>query len=105
MGEEWGETMCGCNAHAVFDKPRRIEFFDDFVVEEIKVGRRHNYVRTRCGKNYMWGDNEDMGCIKFDGEKFIARPHRIDDIVKMHCEIDKVVDVELGYYNTLVFCV
>ena len=83
----------------------RIKFLDDYIVDEIKCGWRHNYVGTVCGKHYMFGDNEDKGCVKFDGDDFFSKPHRIDDIIKTECKIDKIVSVELGYYNTFIICV
>ena len=102
----WGKNnqkQCGVETDDLsINIPRRIEFFDDHVVDKIMVGRRHNYVHTECGKNYLWGDNEDKGCIKFDDEKFIARPHQIDQIVKTTCDIEQIVDVQLGWYNTVV---
>ena len=102
----WGnnrQKQCGVEANEDdISIPRRIKFFDDYIVDKIKVGQRHNYVHTECGKNYIWGDNENKECINFDNEDFIARPHQIDDIVKKQCSIRQIVDVQLVWYNTVL---
>ena len=55
-------------------------------------------------KEFYVGDNEDFACIKLDDDKDIAIPHEIDDIVKAKCGIERVVDVQLDFYNTFVIC-
>ena len=58
----WGCNNYGQCGHIIdrndITEPRRIGVFDDYVVEKVKVGWRHNYVKTDSGKHYIFGDNQ-----------------------------------------------
>lgn len=52
----------------------------------------------------MFGDNEDFACIDLNDNEDIGTPHQIDDIVKKECGIEQIIEVKVGYYNTIVIC-
>ena len=107
----WGQNrygQCGFDTedeeNTDVDKPRRITFFDKFVVDEIKCGWKHNWVKTKCGRNYLFGSNSHYECLVFEDNPDMAMPHCIDGIVQSKCQIGKIIDVALGYFNTIIIC-
>ena len=103
----WGENtdaQCGFD-HKDFDyisEPKRIEFFDDFIIDKIKAGWKHNYIATECGKHYMFGSNYYNECITFDDKRKIVVPHKINEIVKSKCGIHCIIDVVPSRYDTII---
>ena len=76
----------------VFDtdinKPKEIKYFNDYIIDEIKCGFSHCYVRTVCRKHFLFGSN-------FYKESMASEPNEISDIVKnkLNC---KIFDISLG---------
>ena len=76
----WGVNdlgQCGFNSDGnnIFI-PTRIEFFDEFIVVEIKSRWRHNWVKTKLGKNYMFCCNNYNECLLFEEYPNITMPLR-----------------------------
>ena len=104
----WGSNdhaQCGFDQDiAIIIEPIRIAFFDEYTVDEIKCGWRHSYAGTTDNKHYLFGDNEELECLDFDGGDYVSIPYQIDEIVKTKCKCNQIVDVELGCYTTFIFC-
>ena len=88
------------------DEPKEIEYFNDYIIDEIKCGCRHCYVKSVCGKQFLFGNNRDKECMVFDSNsRYVseADPNQINDIVsdKLNC---KIVDVFLGNLSTTLIC-
>ena len=101
----WGENydgQCGfdTDGHSV-KEPTKVEFFDKYVVESIKAGWAHNWIRTQCGADYMFGYDE---CIEFEDNSTRKKPHRIDEIINTQCKVDCIIDIAIGCYNTQIIC-
>ena len=75
-------------------------------MNEIKCGVRHNWIGTKCGKDYMFGNNGSHQCLEFRYDTFprISTQHRIDEIVKTKCKIKSVIEVALGRDWTHIIC-
>ena len=84
--------------------PTLIEDLKDYVVDRIMAGHNHSYCRTSCGKHFLFGSNENNECITFDDRNKVKKPHRIDEIVKEKCNVQSIVDVISGRYNTKLIC-
>ena len=102
-----GDGQCGFGSDEKFvEMPRRIEFFDEYIVESIKCGWRHNWIRTECGADYMFGDNGDNECIKFGDNNndftCVLWLHRIEEIVKHQCKVKYIIGIALGCYTTQI---
>ena len=80
------------------------KYFDKYKVDGIKCGESHSYIHTECGKNFLFGQNNDNECITFNEEGNISIPHRFDDIIQQKCNIHGILDVFPGYYNTKILC-
>ena len=103
----WGPNQtlqCGIDAGDDVIEPTMIEFFKEYVIDEVKCGYDHNMVRTKCGKYFLFGSNEYNECITFGGEKKAALPNRIDELIKNKCNAQHIVDVIPGWYNTKIIC-
>ena len=58
-------------------------------MNKIACGHGHSYVRTECGKHYLFGDNNNGECLKIiveDDYDNVKRPHRIDQIINQTCK-------------------
>ena len=105
----WGSNeklQCGIDVvDDVIMEPTMIEFFKKFVVDEVKCGMYHNTVRTNCGKYFLFGSDDDNECMTFDEGPAAALPNRIDELVKNICNVERIIDVIPGWYNTKIICV
>ena len=74
-------------------EPRELIMFRDSIVEEIKCGQGHVYLRCDGNKHYLWGRNKCNACISGDANS-IKSPELLDlkDI--------EIKDIFLGYSNT-----
>ena len=100
------KAQCGLGDIGSVRTPKLIEYLKEYVVVEIKCGQHMSYCKTECGKNFLWGTNDDNECMKFKHQHYkVAVPNKIDDIVKIKCGGKSIVSVHPGYYCTkLVVC-
>ena len=99
---DYGECGFDHEYDKIIYKPRHISFFDDCFVDFIKCGWNHSYVGTRDGRHYLFGDNQYLECMNFNGDPFVSTPNCINEIVKAECKCSDIVDVILGHYNTII---
>ena len=78
----------------IWFKEKRYTYINLFIVDKIKVGCRHNWIKTKQGKTYMFRSNDYNECLVFDiyGKDMILH-HCIDKIVKTKSKIGKISDV------------
>eukprot|EP01084_Bolivina_argentea_P207333 353753_1 len=82
--------------------PQIMKHFESFEIETIKCGYMHSYVKTKCNKHYMFGENKYNECLMFDGTERVTVPHRIDEIVYKKVKQMKSMEVFLGYNSTVI---
>ena len=104
MGGESGLGQCGTHKEMIMT-PRMIMELNDYIVDKICCSSEHSYFRTRCGKHFMCGENQDNQCIIEDGKLYLYTPTRIDLIMKEKYNVIEILDAVLGYYNTTFVCV
>ena len=96
----WGNHQygqCGVAADCYYCLPTLVEDLKDYEVDKIRCGSYHSYVRTKCGRHYLFGSNRYNQCVNFnDDEYIIARPYRIDQIVYDKYN-GRLLDVCLGH--------
>ena len=100
-GWGWGQMMVFDH---VINEPKEIKYFKDYIIDEIKCGFVHCYVKTVCEKYFLFGRNGDKECMVVDDDLgYVSRPNQINDIVlnKLNCNI---VDIYLGHFNTTIIC-
>ena len=72
----------------------------------VRCGYNMSYCRTKCGKHFIWGQNDDNECMTYDEShnyEDALIPHRIDDIIMEQLEdISNIFDVYPGYYSTQI---
>eukprot|EP01084_Bolivina_argentea_P091592 164865_1 len=83
-------------------EPMLVMGLEDYFIVEISVGKSHNYVKSKCGKNFMFGWNKYKQCLKFDGQEFVSYPHQIDHIVLEKCKAKEIIKVVCGQFHTNV---
>ena len=86
-------------------EPRCIDYFANEIVDCIKCGEDHSYVRTVTGQHFFFGCNEHNECLTFDGEMIVSKPRRIDEILMEKYGIQSIVEVDVGFYNTKIICI
>ena len=106
----WGNNRNGECGHTQpeyfgFDicQPKKIEFFDEFMVDNIKCGWDHSYVHTKDGGHYLFGGNAFKQCVH-RGFGCGAKPFRINETIHEAYKITEIVDVSVGYFNTKIIC-
>ena len=103
----WGHNyrgQCGHGHRNHVLNPKLIDALRYYVVDKIKCGFHSSYCRTRCGRHYLWGKNEDNHCLTYDDRVDVTIPFRVDNIIKKRCECDSIIDVIPGYDCTIITC-
>ena len=104
----WGRGTEGQCANGTTDDvqlPKRIQFFDNKKVIDIKIGGYHSCVEAEDGDHYLFGDNEYNISFNFnDGEMKVLRPHRVGAYIKHLTEMDEILDIVIGREITAVIC-
>ena len=106
----WGDNtdgQCGISKDVEFlFKPKLIDELIDYDIEIIKFGYHHGYCRSKCGKHWIWGQNDDNECLMYEqGEdEDVFSPHRIDEIVTEKAGATRIIDIYPGYYATKIIC-
>ena len=103
----WGDNLhsqCGRTGPKTIPEPWKINFFEYTIVESIDCGSYHSLVKTADGVYYLFGDNEHNMCITNNGDEKISIPHPINEYVLQSLQMDEIVDVSLGYENTVIIC-
>ena len=101
----WESNQYGeCGVETVSDKegilPTLIEDLKDYKVDTIRCGPYHSYVRTECGKHYLFGKNDFNECLQMNYNcNKVTRPYRIDQIIHDKCK-GTLIDVHLGLVST-----
>ena len=102
----WGMSHygeCGFRSDTAIYEPKCITELEKYEADIIKCGAYHSYVHTKCGKNILFGENDDNECIELNGSNDDgSKPHCIDQIVYDKCKFEKIVDVFVGAYNTKI---
>ena len=88
--------------------PKLIPALKDYEIDLIRCGYSASYCRTKCGKHFMWGQNDDNECLTYSetvlGFKDVFTPRRVDEIIidkwKGKGEISKIIEIYPGYYCT-----
>ena len=66
--------------------PTLIEDLKGFKVDTIRCGYKHSYVRTKCGKHYLFGSNLYNECLQFGKyPEYVPWPYRVDQIIQNKC--------------------
>ena len=71
------------------NEPKEIIMFRG-IVEEIKAGDNHVYVKCNGGKHYFWGNNEYGQCMVDSKVKCVRTPHLLN-LKEKQMEIINVV--------------
>ena len=103
----WGDNDCGQCGDGTTETvltPKVMDCFKDYVVDTIRCGYTHCYIHTECDKHFMFGRNHYSECLAFNGQKEIKFPHRIDRILQTKYNIQSIIEVIPGYYNTTIIC-
>ena len=117
----WGNNSDGqCGRLDGTGEPRMVEMLKEFEVEVIRAGEYHSYFGSKCGKSFMCGSNDDMECIiktpmmiaadrgseyrNGTGASVMMKPKRVDLILKEKYNVECILDVGLGNYNTVIVC-
>ena len=88
----WGRNVkgqCGSSETANVSTPKLMESLVKYKVDVIRCGWTISYCRTKCGKNFIWGQNDDNECLTYDntrGYQDVCIPTQIDDIVTKNCD-------------------
>eukprot|EP01084_Bolivina_argentea_P149255 260750_1 len=101
----WGYNIYGQCGDGTIENvltPKVIHFFNDYVVDIIRCGHSHSCVKTKCGKYFLFGDNDHSECISLDSRSKIPSPHRIDVILADKYNIKAIIDVVPGHDNTTI---
>lgn len=96
--------QCGDGTTAKVLIPKLIPFFVDYTVDVIRCGHYHSYIKTKDDKRFMFGYNRSSECIVFDKQCTIKVPHRIDHALHTEYNIETILEVVPGYYNTTIIC-
>ena len=108
----WGNNRNGECGHTQpeyigceINQPMKIEFFDEFIVDNIKCGYDHSYVHTKDGGHYLFGNNGCKQCIHKESIGSGTKPFRINETIhNAFNEITEIVDVSVGHLNTKIIC-
>ena len=100
---ESGQCELGYAEDYVY-KPKQIQELDDYVVDTVKCGYSNSSIKTECEKWYMFGCNRYGECLHSDAQQVLT-PHRIDIFLKETYNIDEIIDISLGAYNTKIVCI
>ena len=73
--------------------PKPIPFFRDKVVDTIKCGFFHTYVKTVDGEHYLFGTNKNSECIT-SNEQYVSLPFYINEVVRKKCKGKEVLDAK-----------
>ena len=89
----WGQIGDGTGQNA--NKPKELIMFRDCIVEDIKCGQGHVYLKCNDGgnKHYLWGRNEYNACISESSASF--KSPQLLDLKDMD-----IKDIFLGDNNT-----
>ena len=106
----WGNNysgQCGYESSSTFiNIPNKINAFDGEIVDVIKCGDAHSYIRIISGKHYLFGSNGDNECLYEDyAIDQVEEPYRFDEVIKSQYKIKSIIDVYLGNYNTKLVCI
>ena len=82
--------------------PKMIDYLKEYVVVEIKCGYHMSYCKTECGKNFLWGANNNNQCIDFSNTSTVFIPNQIDEIVRAICNCKSILRVYLGFLCTFI---
>ena len=111
----WGWNLygqCGVDGESIKaahgNLPQLITDLKDYKVNKIRCGHSHSYVRTDCGRHYLFGSNINEQCLKLlvdNDDKSILRPYRVDQIVNHKCK-GTLIDVCVGFQSSkfVVIC-
>ena len=106
----WGKNTKGeCGGERERDvvmTPKMVQSLKEYEIDEIRCGYNMSYCRTKCGKDFIWGQNDDNECLTYDIGSFedVYIPRQIDVIIKEKCEdnISRIVGIYPGYYLTYI---
>ena len=97
--------QCGDGCVISVTTPKLIKYLKEYKIVEIKCGQHMSYCKSECGRNFLWGTNDDHECLKFDdqiGKSMVTLPYQIDDVVLNKCDCKSIVSVYPGYYCTKI---
>ena len=100
----WGMNDGGRCGDGTMDHvfvPTPIPCFKDKIVDIIKCGFFHSYVKTVDGDHYLFGFNQDSECIA-STEQYVTVPCCINEKVRMQFMIREIISVHPGCYNTTI---
>ena len=105
----WGDNddgECGCDEDGIMT-PKRVEILDEYIIEYMKVGWRHNFVATNDDQYFMFGSNADCECLAYDTEddeplEIEGELINVGEILNKKYDIHEIVDIALGRYNTVI---
>ena len=105
----WGRNrpgQCGTGNQQDVYVPRLLDSLKEYEIELIRCGYHHGYCRSKCGKHWIWGQNDDNECLRYElgTDKNVHSPHRIDQIIKRKTASNRIIDVYPGYYATKIIC-
>eukprot|EP01084_Bolivina_argentea_P036355 67283_1 len=98
---EWYECGNGTNKNVLF--PELNQTLAGQFVTDIKCGFRHNIIKTKDNKYYLWGYNEYNQCLYLSDAnppKFIKKPLLFDS--NYFGKDTEVIDIYAGWYETRV---
>ena len=102
----WGYNQtgqCGLGHNNYVWEPHLIEAIKEYVVKEIKCSAFHSYVKTECGKHFIFGKNSNGECLKSKNNDGVLLPYRIDCLIEEQCNSDNF-KVYLGRESTKIVC-
>ena len=101
-----GQCGIGIERYYIFI-PTEIEFFKDYKVDTIDCGHSHSYVKTKCGKHFMFGNNDYNECMTFtnpDDDKYIYTPRIVNETMMKKYKIKEIIHILPGYFDTTIIC-
>ena len=101
----WGQNddgQCGDGTTNDIYEPKSIKSLNEYKIDIARCGEDHSYVKTKCGKHFMFGSNEENECMTFTDEKKITIPRRVDDVIYNKCGIKTIIEVIPGHFNTKI---
>ena len=85
------------------EPPTMINGLSNYNVDLIRCGTEHAYIKTKCGKYFVFGNSQEGEGI-LSAMDYYSTATRVDEYVKWACNASRIVDIFPGHFNTKVIC-